>query len=136
MSSGGDGNRMDRQADFIGAGFAKLDDGLLEARPPRIDWGMLYKNKPIDQRLEFAERLAAAMNHAAALIQDERDKLGALCEKKEEQLVQMAAAIRANNAMLQQEVTRMNEQRQFYNSEMARLNAELKGLKGRDNGDR
>jgi predicted nucleic acid-binding Zn-ribbon protein len=115
--------------DLVGAGFEKLDPKLLPIQPPKIKWGLLYQDKSDEEKIRFLEKLAASMNHAAALIQDERDKLNELCEKKEQQLMQMAKNVRDNNSMLQQEVTNMNNQRQFYNGEVARLNAEIKKLK-------
>ena len=115
--------------DFIAAGFERLDSHLIEKRPPKIKWGMLYQKKSDAEKIMYLEKLASSMNHAAALIQNERNELCNLCELKERQLVKMAEAVQTNNAMLQHEVTRMNEQRQILNAELARLNAEVRALK-------
>ena len=72
------------------------------------------------------------MNHAAHLVQKERDDLGALCEKKEQQITSLNTALRQNNQLLQSEVTRMNEQRQGYHNEVAKLNKRIREL---ENGD-
>ena len=119
--------------DFVAAGFERLDPKLIEKRPPKISWGMLYQEKSEEEKVKYLEKLASSMNHAARLIQDERDQLMELCALKEGQLTQMAEAVQINNEMLQQEVIRMNEQRQFYNAEVMRLNAEIKELKNGNN---
>ena len=94
---------------------------------------MLYKEKSDKEKIEYLEKLASSMNHAIALIQEERNKLGELCELKEQQLVKIAEAVRTNNEMLQQEVTRMNAERQGYNREVARLNTQIREM--RSDGD-
>jgi uncharacterized coiled-coil DUF342 family protein len=116
--------------DLVSAGFERLDPTLIERRPPKIQWGMIYKTRwSKDEKIAYLEKLAATMNQAAAKIQAERDELGRLCELKEQQLLKLAEAVRQNNAMLQQEITEMNAQRQDYNEDIARLNTELRALK-------
>ena len=115
--------------DLVSAGFERLDPKLVERHPPKIKWGMLYQNSSDKEKIAYLEKLASSMNHAAHLIQEERNELGRLCELKEQQLIKLGEAVRANTAMLQQEVTRMNEQRQGYNAEVARLNAEIREMK-------
>ena len=73
--------------DLITAGFEKLDPKLLPKQPPKINWGMLYKQKSDAEKIRYLEKLASAMNHAASLIQDERNELGRLCELTEAQLM-------------------------------------------------
>jgi len=122
----GDGSEQD----FIAAGFKKLDPNLIEKRPPKISWGKLYRAKSDAEKITYLEKLAATMNYAASLIQDERNQLNKLCELKEQQLTKMAESVEANNAMLQQEVTRMNEDRQILNAELIRLTMLVKKLEG------
>jgi uncharacterized coiled-coil DUF342 family protein len=112
------------------AGFEALDDHLIErSHPPKIKWGLLYQGKSADHKIAYLEKICAAMNHAAALVQGERDELATLCALKEQQLTSLAASVRANNDMLQQEVTTMNAQRQGYHEEVSRLTAEIKSLR-------
>jgi len=122
------GNKLD-QDDFVAAGFERLDNAAIEQRPPKINWGQLYRDKPMEERLAYAEKLASTMNQAAAKIQRERDELGKLCEKKEQQLQAMSKAIAQNNAMLQAEVTRMNRDKQEILAESTRMRVELRSLK-------
>lgn len=117
------------QDDWVGAGFKRLDPKLLEVNAPKIDYGMIFKNEWGDpKKISYLKSLAETMNQAAALVQVERDKLNTLCIMKEGQLVKLSASVEANNSMLQQEVTRMNAQRQGYNGELERLNLLVRKL--------
>jgi hypothetical protein len=114
--------------DIFAAGFERLDEKYITKRPPKINWGMIYKDMPDAEKISYLEKLASSMNHAAALVQDERNELGRLCELKEGQIATMEEAVRQNNVMLQQEVTRMNTQRQDYNEIIKGLNQRIKEL--------
>ena len=115
-------------ADFVGAGFHKLDDNLLSLQPPKIQWGRVYQDWPDDKKIEYLEKLASSMNHAAALIQEERNNNLVLMDKKEEQLDAMKRAIDQNNEMIQGQMTQMNAEKQEYNKAIAELNVRIKEL--------
>ena len=102
----------DVQDDLVNAGFNRLDKKLVDENAPAIKWGKRYKAAPLETRLEYAERLCATMNHAADLIQTERNQLLKLLGQKEQQLKKMVEAMRGNNSMLQAELTRFNAERQ------------------------
>lgn len=123
---------MSNEPDYVGAGFHRLDEKALVARPPKIDWGRGFKEMPDAEKVDYLEKLAVTMNHAAKLIQDERDELGALAEAKESQLIQMQKNMEANNQMLQQQVMQFNNQRQHYAAHVSELTAKIKEL---ENGD-
>lgn len=115
--------------DFIGSGFHKLDEKFVSKRPPKIKWGKKYEAWPIEQQLEYTQKLASSMNHAAYLIQMERDNMNQLCIIKERQLEKMKKAMDANNAMIQQQVTEMNEHKQQANAHAAKQNKLIKELR-------
>jgi predicted nucleic acid-binding Zn-ribbon protein len=73
------------------------------------------------------------MNHAAYLIQGERDELNELCELKEQQIQKLSENMSANNNMIQSEVMKLNEERQAFNKHVADLNKQIKELKNGDN---
>jgi flagellar capping protein FliD len=127
-------NGRGNQDNYVGAGFHRLDKNLVPAKPPRIKWGDIYKKWPEDQKVAYLEKLASSMNHAARLIQGERDQLGRLCEQKERQIITLKKALDENNVMIQSEITRMNEDRQQFNAKIASLNKELRELSDDDNG--
>jgi ABC-type transporter Mla subunit MlaD len=112
--------------DFVGAGFHKIDDDKIELRPPKINWGVLLDEASDEVKVERAQKVASAMNHAARLIQDERDQLNELLGQKEEQLKQMSKAMEQNQQMLVSEVTRLNEDRQEFLKTIADLKRRLR----------
>lgn len=111
------------QEDLVAQGFHKLDDKLIVVRPPKIAWGKIYELSSNEEKIEYLEKLASTMNHAASLIQDERNQLNKLCELKEQQIEKLKEAMDANNNMLQSEMAKINEERQKFNQSKA-------GLKG------
>jgi uncharacterized protein YlxW (UPF0749 family) len=122
-------NRINgREDDFVAAGFRKLDQPL-EDHPPIIQWGKIYLTKMTqEEKIRYLERLASAMNHAAAIIQEERDQLAVLATKKEEQIMKMTEALNQNNAMIQAEITKVNQERQSFNAEVKKLKDKIRKL--------
>lgn len=55
-------------------------------RAPRIRWGDDYNSWSVEKRLGYAEALAASMNHAADILQQERNTLRDLAEHQEKLL--------------------------------------------------
>jgi len=111
------------------AGFRKIDPKLIDIKPPTIKWGELYKEFKDEEKIDYLEKLASTMNHAAFLIQGERDELIALCALKEQQIGKLSDAMSGNNGMIQSEIMKMNEERQFFNQHVAKLNKYVKSLK-------
>lgn len=117
------------ESDFIAEGFKKItDQDLIIRNPPKIKWGQKYKDWDDKKKIQYLEKLACSMNHAASLLQDERDKLNEVCKLKEDQINKMTQAVRSNNFMLQEQITKMNEQRQVYNKHVVELNAKIREL--------
>jgi seryl-tRNA synthetase len=116
------------EEDFIGSGFKKIDPAVILKRPPQIKWGDKYKKWDDGKKIRYLEKFARSMNHAADLLQNERNELLELVDKKDELLAQMNSMLGENNNLLQSEVTRMNAQRQHYAKEMAKLNTRIKEL--------
>ncbi len=114
--------------DLVDAGFKRLDNKLMKKRPGAIKWGRLYQGFSAKEKIKYLEKLAFTMNDAAATLQEERNLLNELCAKKEEQIQQLNKAISQNNMMLQSEVSRMNEERQAFNAESAKLRKQIKEL--------
>lgn len=114
-------------------GFKILDEHLIERNAPKIQWGRGYKEMSTDDKIRHLEKLASTMNHAAFLIQNERNQLIEVCELKEKQLKSMSESVERNNNMLQTEIIKMNEQKQIYNKEIARLNQIIREFERGDN---
>ncbi len=131
----GNGKAHDDYPDLMAEGFHELDPSLLVVRPPKIRWGELYKAWPVEKRLAHAEKLAAAMNHAAALIQDERDRLARLCELKEKRIRSLEGSVEQGNELLQGELVKMNADRQKWNQAAAAMKARIRTLEELVDGD-
>jgi hypothetical protein len=114
--------------DLEASGFEKLDPNLIDLKPPKIKWGELYKNFTDAEKITYLEKIASTMNHAAYLIQGERDELNELCELKEQQIQKLSENMRANNDMVQSEIMKLNEERQAFNKHVATLNKQIKEL--------
>jgi len=108
------------EPDLMVDGFHTLD--LVEPNPPKITWGKKFLLMDDAAKILYLQRLASSMNHAAYLIQNERNQLLDLCRKQEKQIKLQQEAVEKNNLMLQTQVTEMNEKRQIFNTEIARLN--------------
>jgi hypothetical protein len=115
------------EPDLVAAGFHRLDRKL-EAKPPKIQWGPIYLRMSPDEKIKYLEKLAAAMNHAAHLVQTERNQLGELATKKEQKLQEMQRTLDANNGMIQTEITKMNEERRRFLAENKRLRDRIRAL--------
>ena len=108
--------------DFVGAGFKKIDPKYLEDNAPRVDWDKALHGRTPEQKMLFLKKFSSSMNYAASMISIERDQLARFLLKKEQQLNKLMKAMEDNNAMIQQQVTQMNEDRQKYNKHVADLN--------------
>lgn len=123
-------NGMSELEDFVIEGVQELDETAIASRPPKIRYSDKFNALDAEVRAEYLGKLANTMNHAACLIQDERDKLNKLCELKEGQIQTLNEAMANNLMMLQSEVERMNQQRQDYHKNIKQLNAKIRNLQG------
>ena len=103
---------------------------------PKISWGKQYRSWPIEKRLDFAERLASAMNHAADVLQTERHGLIEVCAKQEEQIKEKTRQHDDLHRSMVKQLTEFNTERQKLNQIIVELdmsaretNRELKRLK-------
>lgn len=128
MSENGKSREEKYQDDFVGKGFHRLDPKLVKTHPPKIAWGEAYREWSWEEKVVYLEKLSSTMNHAAHLIQVERNQLLELCVKKEKQIENMKTALDQNNEMIQQQVTKFNEQINASAAEVTRLNKRAKEL--------
>ena len=112
-------------------GFEKLDDNLLDRKAPRIKFLKGFDEKEDIQKIDYLKRLASTMNHAAKLISNERDELVKLMILKERQLEQMSLQLQQNSTTVQDQVLRMNAQKQHFSAEVSRLTSRVKELEGK-----
>jgi len=118
-------------------GYKKLD--CIENRlkyPPKIAWGLIYQSWSDEKKIDFLEKFGASMNHAADLLQNERNALLRTCDNQEKQIIAMAKAEALNRDLLQRQITEHNTQMQELNKTVVSLHqkvreqeAEIKRLK-------
>jgi len=106
---------------------------------PQIKWGDKYRSWPVERRLEFAEKLASAMNHAADVLQQEKVKLIEELKRKEEQLKSLLDKNSKLTEMMNRELAGASAEKQELAGEVVRLRgmlreqaAKMKELEGGD----
>lgn len=118
----------DKNNDWVGKGFHRLDPDIIQDKPPKINWGDRYNMWSDVKKIKYLEKLAATMNHAAFLIQNERDELNVLCERKEKMLNTLSQNLEGNNGMIQQQMMLLNEERQLWNKAASEMKAKIRKL--------
>ena len=114
-------NQDNARANEVAEGFHILDDKIIERNPPEIKWGKLFLEFNDQEKIQYLKNLASTMNHAAYLIQKERDELNKLCALKEAQIEKAKKAMDDNLHMVDQQIREINEERQKMNSNSKKL---------------
>ncbi len=122
-------NKDNMKEDLITMGFHKLDDNLVDRRAPKIGWGKKYKASTPQAKIEYLEKLCSTMNHAAFLIQNERNELVTNIDLKERQIAKAKQDIDANLKMIETQITEINSYKQKVNKSMADKNKTITDLK-------
>lgn len=110
------------EKDLEEAGFHKLDSSVISLKPQKIKWGKLYQAFTDKEKIEYLEKLACTMNHAAYLIQEERNNKLILVDKKDVLIESLKKNLDANNEMIQKQMTKQNEDKQKFNDAYKKLN--------------
>lgn len=94
----------------------------MQKDPPKIKWGKEYLSWPDKRKLFYAERLACSMNHAADILQKERDKIIKISIHLEKQVEQLKQSY-------DQQVDLMHKKMVDFNAEKQKLFREIKTAK-------
>ncbi len=103
----------------------------MEQKPPKIKLLDGFHKRTSEDQYSYLLRLASTMNHAAKLMQDERDKMVKLVETKEQQLEKQKLAMQANNDMVQRIVTQVNDEKQKMFDTIAERNTKIRELEAK-----
>jgi septal ring factor EnvC (AmiA/AmiB activator) len=134
---------MDQQEDEGSNQHADLEpDGLgqlksikrlpgMKKHAPPIAWGDEYKKWPIEKRLKYAEKLASAMNHAADILQTERNGLVKIAKAQEEKLKLNQKQYLEQGDFFHQQVQQHNTEKQQLYQQIVTLTSENNKLKKR-----
>ena len=84
----------------------------MKVRAPKVQWGADIDLLPPVEQSRYYKRVAEAMNHAADILQQERNKLVEVAKAQEAQLVSKDQQVRAVTAQMEQLLTRTNAEKQ------------------------
>jgi len=101
--------------------------GLLKNAPP-IRWGAAYLVRPVDEKVAYLEKLAATLNHALNLMQQDRNRLSETAFAQEAQIRQLVAARQEQGEMMQRQLTRENSEKDRRLQEVVALRARVREL--------
>jgi len=93
---------------------------------PKIKWGDEYMSWPVDARLNYAEKLAASMNHAADVLQNERNGLLDIANTQERKIKELQASYDQQTMVVTQELGSSNAAQQELFQTIVDLKSELK----------
>jgi hypothetical protein len=94
----------------------------------QISWGDEYKSWPIERRLEYAEKLASSMNHAADILQKERDELIKVAVAAEAKLKSNIKSYVSQGELMHKELGAADAEKQVLYQEIVSLKSQVKDL--------
>jgi len=114
--------------DTLGDGAMKKIEHLpgMQSRAPEIRWGGDFESWDDTRKLKFAMRLASSMNHAADVMQQERNKLLVLCKQQAAQIERHQDAYRAQGQLMNTELGQANVEKQELYKQIVQLQGALK----------
>jgi len=96
------------------------------SKVPQIKWGGEYAKWPPERRLRYAERLASSMNHAADILQQERNKLIEVVERQEAQLKSNVKSYVEQGELMHRELGMANAREQELSKLVVQLQKEVR----------
>lgn len=92
----------------------------------QIAWGEEFKAWPIERQLNYAKKLASAMNEAASKMQEDRDRLLEVTEKARVDAKQAFEAMKIAKETMIQSITEHNAEKAQLNDMIMKLQAEVR----------
>jgi len=100
----------------------------MERTPPDISWGREFESWPERMQLSYAKRLASTMNHAADILQGERNALIEVCERQERQIVSLREQLEHQNSMTHAQLQRVGAEKQPLYQQIVDQKAKIRAL--------
>lgn len=94
----------------------------------QISWGDEYKSWPVEKRLEYAEKLASSMNHAADILQKERDELIKTMVQQDLKLKANVKSYLNQGELMHKELGAADAEKQVLYQEIVSLKSQVKDL--------
>ena len=107
----------------------EISDLNLPEKPglaPQINWGQDFENFDDKRKIIYLKKLCSALNHAADLIQQERDELLKKCHSLNEQLKNSDNSVSIRKDIYTKAITDHNEEKQNLIKRLQELEKEIK----------
>lgn len=92
----------------------------------QIKWGDEFKAWPVERQLNYAKKLASAMNEAASKMQEDRDRLLEVAREARAEAAQAAEAAKIAKQSMTQAVLQGNDMQAVQNDTIMKLQAEVR----------
>lgn len=103
----------------------------MRANAPKISWGGEYRAWPVERRLHYAERLASTMNHAADVLQTERNAMIEVANSQEVKLKHAAKVYAALGETMHTELANADAEKQKLYTQIVSLQRDIKEARRR-----
>lgn len=110
-------------------GFKKFQLKRGQHIAPKINWGTDYLGWPPERKIEYLEKLSYTMNHAADMMQQDRNRLSDLLYLKERLINQLNADKQALQQTLERNITEHNLEKNTLAEEVVAMRSELNELR-------
>ena len=95
-------------------GFKELKPAKGQRKdPPKIKWGKDFKSWKQERKIMWLQELASSMNHAADMMQRERDALQVVLFKKENLIIEKQKQLDETSKMLNEAYGEFNKEKQI-----------------------
>lgn len=123
----------DLEADGLGdlKEIRRINGIEVESKIPQIRWGRDYRSWPIEKRLRYAERLASAMNHAADVLQTDRNSLLAKNAALEAKVILLEKMVAGQGATMHHELGLQDAEKQALYKQIVQQTSDLKAARKR-----
>ena len=92
----------------------------------QIKWGDEFKAWPMEKQLDYAKKLASAMNEAAAKMQEDRDRILVLLDKAHQDVCNAEEAMAISKSTMTQAILDSNQEMAQLNALVGKLQTEVK----------
>ena len=94
--------------------------------PPKVRFGSEYLGWTLTKRLQYAEQLAHSMNHAADILQQERNALSVVAIHQEDQIKHLVGQFSQQSDLMAKLTGESNEAKQGFMREIVELRAQVR----------
>lgn len=105
-----------------------FNDIFADGKVKQIVWGDTFNDWPIEHQVDYAKKLASAMNEAAAAMQDDRDKCFQAMTVAQQKQLEAEQAAEISKQTMTKAVMDSNEKTRTLETEIMKLLERLKAF--------